>query len=90
MLHLLGFPGDRNDLLDLLLATLNDGDAVVLLDEGLPWADDEAAMAALRNKAGISVYLLDAGAPTAGTAVITAIDLVTLSEQHPACSSWYP
>lgn len=90
MLHLLGFPADRNDLLDLLLATLNDGDAVVLLDEGLPWADNEAAMAALHNKAIVSVYLLDSSTPITRIPVITTMDLVALSEQHPACSSWYP
>lgn len=90
MLHLLGFPADRNDLFGLLLATLNDNDAVVLLDEGLPWAGNETAMAALLNEASVSVHLLGGNAPIAGIPVITATDLVALSEQHPACSSWYP
>lgn len=90
MLHLVGFPADRNDLFALLLGTLNDNDAVVLLDEGLQWADNETAMAALHSEASVSVHLLGGKAPIAGITVIMAMDLVALSEQHPACSSWYP
>lgn len=90
MLHLLGFPADRTDLFDLLLNTLNDNDAVVLLDEGLQWAGKETAMAELHNKASISVHLLGEKPLVAGINIITAIGLVELSEQHPACSSWYP
>lgn len=90
MLHLLGFPADRNDLFGLLLNTLNKNDAVVLLDEGLQWADNEAAMAELNNEASISIYQLSNKPVVAGINNITATDLVALSEQHPACSSWYP
>lgn len=91
MLHLLGFPANRNDLFGLLLCTLNDNDEVVLLDEGLQWAGNEAAMAELCNKASVSVHLLGDKPQVAVTGInlITATELVALSEQHPACSSWY-
>lgn len=90
MLHLLGFPANRPDLLSLLLATLNEGDAVVLLDEGLQWAGNEPAITQLRNQASIDVHLLGDEQPIASINVITATELVVLTEQHPGCSSWYP
>lgn len=90
MLHLLGFPAERNDLFGLFLNALNDHDSVVLLDEGRQWASNDAAMAELHNKAGITVHLLDDEPQVAGINIITATELVALSEQHPACSSWYP
>ncbi len=91
MLHLLGFPVERNDLFSLLLSTLNDNDEVVLLDEGLQWVGNQTAMATLRNGAGISVYLLSDKTPGADIDnTITTDELVALSERHPACSCWYP
>ncbi len=90
MLHLLGFPADRTDLFSLLLSTLNDGDEVVLLDEGLQWAANESAMVALRGIDRVAVHQLGDTLQMDGVSMITATDLVVLSEQHPACSSWYP
>ena len=90
MLHLLGFPADRNDLLELLLSTLNENDEVVLLDEGLQWAGNEAAIAKLRAEPSICLHLLSEQAMDTGINNITTTEMVILSEQHPACSSWYP
>lgn len=90
MLHLLGFPLDRSDLFGLLLKTLNDNDEIVLVDEGLQWADNENAMAKLLNEADVCVHLLGNKPRGSASNIITATELVTLSEQHPACSSWYP
>ena len=90
MLHLLGFPADRNDLFSLLLRTLNDDDDVVLLDEGLQWAANKTAMAALRGIGRVALHQLGDTLQVDGVSMITATDLVVLSEQHPACSSWYP
>ena len=90
MLHLLGFPADRSDLFGLLLRTLNDNDEVVLVDEGLQWAGNETAVAQLRNQTNITVYLLSEERQITGIPTITAADMVALSEQHAACSSWYP
>ena len=90
MLHLLGFPSNRNDLFELLLTTLNDNDDVVMLDEGLQWVEDKAALARLISEASVSVYQLSEKPLDASLSSITAAQLIALSEKHPACSSWYP
>ena len=90
MLHLLAFPADRNDLLQLLCATLNDGDDIVLLDEGLAWLQRSTALADLTDHRNIRLQALTSEPGSDPLVRIHHQDLISLSEAHPTCSCWYP
>jgi sulfur transfer complex TusBCD TusB component (DsrH family) len=89
MLHLLAFPADRNDLLQLLGATLNDGDDIVLLDEGLAWLQQSAALVSLTAHRNIQLHALSSERGNDQLPRIHHQGLIALSERHPACACWY-
>jgi hypothetical protein len=62
---------------------------VVLLDEGLQWLGHEQALQQLRAS-GARLHALGRPSGEAAIAEIDYPDLVTISERHPASSSWYP
>lgn len=88
-LHLVAFPPSRTDLLAQVAACLGEKDEVVLLEAGVLITRDEAARATF---AGVRCHVLqDETAPPAGG--VQAIDwaaLITLTESHPRCLSWWP
>jgi sulfur transfer complex TusBCD TusB component (DsrH family) len=85
MLHLIGFPPSDTGLIELMQACLSPSDALVLLDEGLRWLDQDDVLDAW---AGVRLYALTATAPLPFTA-INHDELVQLTEQHAAINSWY-
>ncbi|MCC1498016.1 hypothetical protein [Alcanivorax sp. 1008] len=89
MLHLLAFPIARTDLLALMLQCLAEGDEVVLLDEGLQWLADGQALQQIQAT-GTTMHALGRPSEHAWVADINYQELITISERHPASSSWYP
>jgi sulfur transfer complex TusBCD TusB component (DsrH family) len=89
MLHLLAFPPTRADLTAMVAASLNDNDAIVLLDQGLDWLADIDALKTLAGHARTTLFALtssDAG----NISMLDYQGLIILTEQHQAISSWYP
>lgn len=93
MLHLLAFSPDEQALLEQATLSMNEEDAVVLLEAGQAFARSTSTLAQLTSLApGIRLYLLgDAGiAEDLAVERIDSAGLVALTEQHDASQSWYP
>ncbi|PKM22277.1 MAG: hypothetical protein CVV10_05100 [Gammaproteobacteria bacterium HGW-Gammaproteobacteria-14] len=93
MLHLVAFPPSQTDLLPQFSALLNQGDAIVLLDEGLAWLKNPDQLIASASQTALHWYALISDQDLACDARIQPLnysDFIALSEAHPACACWYP
>lgn len=85
-LHWLGFPPERHDLTQALLAMLGEDDAVVFLDAGLAFLQHQRGLTPFT---GVKRYCL--GAASMGDAKpITYAELAALSLHYHNSITWYP
>lgn len=87
MLHLIGFAPHHHQLLERVSAMVSEHDEVVLLDDGLPFAKDQATLDALQKSLGVPVYCCTVDAHPGNHIDYAA--LVRLTEKHQASLSWY-
>lgn len=87
MLHLIGFAPHHHQLLERVSAMVSEHDEVVLLDDGLAFAKDQATLDALQKSLGVPVYCCT-DAPHSSNQINYA-ELVRLTEKHQASLSWY-
>ncbi|MBZ2187828.1 hypothetical protein K8B33_01840 [Alcanivorax sp. JB21] len=97
MLHLVAFPPARSDLLRSLQHSVQPGDQVVFIEEGVLFcADTPDSQAALALLAGADLHCLADDATDSVTnpvthtaALVSWDDIAALTETHAPCLSWY-
>lgn len=91
LLHLVGFGPGRRDRLDALARAWSPGDTLVLVDEGLAFADeDRLTELAVRLPYCTIRVLRETGNPSSASAeAIDYAGLVALTESHRGPASWY-
>lgn len=87
MLHLIGFAPHHDTLLARVSALVGAGDEVVLLGDGLAFAQDTATLVALEKALGVPIYCCT-DAPHSSNPINYG-ELVRLTEKHQASLSWY-